>query len=181
MLDECIEHLISRRLDGVLSDDESIELDRAVLRSPEVRAALDAAGRIDDLARRALREGRRDPVGAAVIPPQAGGGRLRRWYGPAAAGLLAAAACVMLATGRQTMRPARDADVRAVAHGSRDTGTPAAGSAGLSSAADAAWEARCAEVVNRDVLGVYDEETRSLYLLEIDRSQLVPVSAQASY
>jgi len=152
-----------------------------VLRSPEVRAALETAGRIDDLARRALRDGLTDPVVPAVAAPQAVGGRPGRWYRPAAAGLLAAAASVMLATGWQTMRPARNADIRAAAPGILESGTPAGGSAELSSPADTAWDTRCAEVVNRDVLGVYDEETRSLYLLEIDRSQLVPVSAQASY
>ncbi len=181
MLDENIERLISRKLDGVLADSESVELDRAVLRSPEVRAALDAAARIDELARRALRDGIATPHAAPAVPPELSTDRLRRWHRSVAAGLLAAAASVILATGWQTLRPNGDAGVRTDAHTALDTGASAAGAAAPPFPAGKGWAERYAEVVNREVLGVYDDKTRSLYLLEIDRSHLRPVAVRASY
>ncbi len=50
MLDERIELLISRELDGELNADERMELDKAILRDPEVREVLDKSRRIDELA-----------------------------------------------------------------------------------------------------------------------------------
>ncbi|UCF33220.1 MAG: hypothetical protein JSV78_12895 [Phycisphaerales bacterium] len=51
-----IENLIVRSLDGELSDDEQLELDRAVLRAPEARRLKEDYERIDALATAALSE-----------------------------------------------------------------------------------------------------------------------------
>ena len=51
---EEIERVIVRRLDGELGEAESLELDRAILRDPEVRALWDEYRRLDALAGGAL-------------------------------------------------------------------------------------------------------------------------------
>ncbi len=53
-VDERIERLIVRRLDGELTDDESLELDRELLRSPQARQLLGEYQEIDDAAVDAL-------------------------------------------------------------------------------------------------------------------------------
>ncbi len=45
-----IERLISRHLDGEITAEEQLELDRAILRDPEVRSLFEEAQRIDSLA-----------------------------------------------------------------------------------------------------------------------------------
>jgi anti-sigma factor RsiW len=49
-VDPKIERLIVRRLDGELTPDEQLELDRALLKCPEARALLEEYERIDGLA-----------------------------------------------------------------------------------------------------------------------------------
>lgn len=53
-VDERIERLIVRRLDGELSDEEALELDRELLRSPQVRQLFEEYQRIDRAAGGAL-------------------------------------------------------------------------------------------------------------------------------
>jgi hypothetical protein len=52
--DERIELLITRKLDGTISDEERLELDRAVMQSPEHRRVLEESERIDALCAGAL-------------------------------------------------------------------------------------------------------------------------------
>ncbi len=54
--DERIELLITRKLDGTISDEERLELDRAVMRSPEHRRVLEESERVDALCAEALAE-----------------------------------------------------------------------------------------------------------------------------
>jgi anti-sigma factor RsiW len=62
-VDERTERLIVRRLDGELSDEEALELDRELLRSPRARELLEEYKRIDGAAAAAL---------AAAIPEDPG-------------------------------------------------------------------------------------------------------------
>jgi len=55
MLDERTERLINRRLDGEITEEESLELDKQLIRSPEARAYLEDLQRQDVLAGQALR------------------------------------------------------------------------------------------------------------------------------
>jgi len=55
MIDEHVERLINRRLDGELTEDESLELDRQLIRSPEARALVEEYERAGALAGDALR------------------------------------------------------------------------------------------------------------------------------
>ncbi len=54
-LDEKIERLINRKLDGELTYDERLELDRALIRSPEHRRMLEELQRIDALCGESIR------------------------------------------------------------------------------------------------------------------------------
>jgi hypothetical protein len=53
-LEERIERLIVRKLDGMLTEDEELELDRILIRSPEARRVYEDYRRIDDLASQSL-------------------------------------------------------------------------------------------------------------------------------
>jgi hypothetical protein len=53
-VDKDIERLIIRRLDGELSNDEQLRLDRELIRNPEARRLLEEYGRIDESAAAAL-------------------------------------------------------------------------------------------------------------------------------
>ena len=55
MLDERLERLISRKLDGELTEAESLELDKLLIRSPEGRAILEEQEQLDLLASESLR------------------------------------------------------------------------------------------------------------------------------
>jgi hypothetical protein len=70
-LEEHIERLIVRRLDGMLTRDEELELDRILIRSPEARQAYEEYRRIDDLASQSLAslfpEGGKAGIGG--VPP----------------------------------------------------------------------------------------------------------------
>lgn len=52
--DERIELLINRKLDNTLTGDEQLELDRALIRSPEHRRMLELSREIDELSREVL-------------------------------------------------------------------------------------------------------------------------------
>ncbi len=52
--DKDIERLIVRRLDGALTPDEELELDRQIIRDPQVRRLLEEYQRIDEWAAAAL-------------------------------------------------------------------------------------------------------------------------------
>ena len=54
MVDERVEHLINRRVDGELTGAESLELDQLLVRSPEARSLLEEYERTYALAREAL-------------------------------------------------------------------------------------------------------------------------------
>ena len=95
---EDIERLISRHLDGDLSPDEKLQLDRAVLRDPETRRLLEESQRIDALASAALSEvvsdaePAFDPLELArPLPQTSRSGYRRAWWlmpGAIAAGFL---------------------------------------------------------------------------------------------
>ncbi|MFQ5411521.1 MAG: zf-HC2 domain-containing protein, partial [Phycisphaerae bacterium] len=89
-VDERVERLISRWLDGEISPAESAELDRALAADPAARALFDDYREGDRLAAAALRE----DVGALRHPPS--NGRFRGWRFAVAGAVLTAAAVVAL-------------------------------------------------------------------------------------
>lgn len=84
-----LERLISRKLDGELTVEQSRELDGILARDPSARRLLDEHRRLDDLAKSAL-GAQFDLSNTAVRPVRAGGLRL------AIAGAVLAAAAVVL-------------------------------------------------------------------------------------
>lgn len=86
--DERIEHLISRKLDGELTDDERLELDRALIRSPEHRRMLEESENIDALCADLIRDSvHADPAVPLVSPSSqrihplpTGPGRRHLWW-----------------------------------------------------------------------------------------------------
>lgn len=51
-----IEHLVSRSLDGILSEEQQLELDRELIRCPEARQLMETSQDVDRLASQALGE-----------------------------------------------------------------------------------------------------------------------------
>lgn len=92
--DDHLERLISRKLDGELSADESLELDKHLIRDPSAQQLFEESERIDELARVFLGEvcaesEERVHVAASAQEPT----RRRRWIGVVPA---IAAACLAL-------------------------------------------------------------------------------------
>ncbi|MCH7814036.1 MAG: hypothetical protein IID40_08450 [Planctomycetes bacterium] len=98
-----IEQLIVRRLDGELTDDERLELDRALMRDPQARRLLQESERIDALAAAALtavveREGQDDTGGLSYVVPAAARPSYSRvwWAMPAAVAAALALGAILL-------------------------------------------------------------------------------------
>lgn len=181
MVDERTELLINRKLDERLTDEERLELDKRLIRCPEARAMLADLERIDEAAVTALASELGPPANESVAangaasmagwrPPAMAGarsarqGRYRFWAMLAASGALAAAVTlVVLLHGSGVVPveqgPAGDSQMVEAATG--DTGTsgtigPRQGPADV-------------QLVGQDVFGVFDADSQSLYLLELDR------------
>ncbi len=178
MIDERTEQLINRRLDHELSEEEALELNKRLIRSPEARALLEEYERTDGLARETLRTwslqagvSGAERAAAEISTPHS---RLSR----IGVGVRAAAAALLLVTmagapsfwkaappqprGRQTdavanlLLPAPAPPASPVVEGPRHE----------------------THQLHRDVIGVWDEETQSIYLLEMDQlaERVVPLS-----
>ncbi len=97
--EQTIEEMILRSLDGRLSEEEQLELDREVIRNPEARRLMDSYRKLDELAAGALqaavpqREASLDPEGwIAGVDQKAPRWRHRNWWlapGAVAAAVLA--------------------------------------------------------------------------------------------
>jgi anti-sigma factor RsiW len=189
MLDDRTELLITRKLDGEIREDELLELNKRLIRSPEARALLEEYERNDALAASTLRallgttEGMAvAAVDAAAASPVAAAPRGGRSFGAAgangairylryAAGGLAAIAAVLAFTVLQ--RPALETPqpLKMVGPNVQSVAVPTAASdeGALASMIDGRRDAR--EQLDQDVMGVYDEKTRSWYMLELERKQ----------
>ena len=92
--DDHIERLISRKLDGELSTDEALELDKHLIRDPSVQQLLEECARIDELAGVFLGEVcAENEERLHVAPADREATRRRRWIGAVPA---VAAACLAL-------------------------------------------------------------------------------------
>lgn len=95
-VDKDIERLIVRRLDGEITDEEELTLNRELIRNPDARELLESYGGIDELAAVALREtvGAGDTrVDTAAVPSRSAAPphTSRRWMWQLASGSIAAA------------------------------------------------------------------------------------------
>jgi anti-sigma factor RsiW len=188
-VDPRLERLIVRGLDGALSDDERLALDRELLRNLDARALHDELSRVDALARDALHAALRvdggsvDPAVISTATPRFWKRAPSRswWLVPGAI----AASCLAVAVARITGPSAvHESDVpeqfiaRHDPHAGnpiRSTMVPASGL--RHGAADGAGilhnvgeRPRIQRDTGREVIGVWGEDG-NLYWLEIDRTR----------
>ena len=103
-MDDHMERLIARQLDGELSEDESLALTREIMRNPEAREAAERGAHIDTCAAKALSAALGDgqtSIDLDTLPEQQVGPSARPyrsvwWLMP---GAVAAALAVMVLTG----------------------------------------------------------------------------------
>ena len=177
--DDHLERLINRKLDGELTRDESLELDKCLIRDPAARQSLEESERIDRLTAALLDEvcAVRDE---ALLPATSRtvARRRMRWFGTLPA---AAAACVALFflwpmfsnpppssrnVGREVIAKVPvDVELPVLAHDS-DRPKPAAT---LASFSDEPAKLRPLREhgTRLNYYGVLDPETQKLYLLEV--------------
>ncbi len=178
--DDHLERLISRKLDGELTPDESLELDKCLIRDPAARQSLEESERIDRLTAALLEEvcAVRDEV---LLPATSHtvARRRMRWFGAIPA---AAAACValffmwpMFSSSPKSSDPiAKFEDMgRALAENDPRTALPDPGPlesrAKLASYSDRLTKLRPLREhgTRLNYYGVLDPETQKLYLLEV--------------
>ncbi len=75
-----MERLIVRRLDGALTEDEALQLDRELIRNPEARRLLEDYVRVDAVASAALREVMRGADGPLDMPAMTFKVPRRGWF-----------------------------------------------------------------------------------------------------
>jgi anti-sigma factor RsiW len=180
MIDERTETLITRRLDGELSAEQSLELDKLLIRSPEARALLEESERIDRLAATALRGAlAHEPAPPASVIERAARRKLIGIF--SGTGTVAAAILLAVVVGgvpRGWLPPAPPTD-HIMPHGPLAGGQEAAGELAFGSLIDGPRHE--AHRIVRDVFGIYDDETQSIYLLEMDHQQTTVVPVTMNY
>ena len=171
------ERMIVRRLDGELGEEESLELDRAILREPEVRRMWESYRRIDELAAASLEGALVRGAGRYDMTRLTGERRVaRRWTahrgwllipGAIAAALLALVVPKpeFLDRGETPSTPAE----RLTARSANDESLPRVSDRSNGLMHNAGMTKRA---TGRDVLGVVGDDG-NLYLLEVDRSRTV--------
>lgn len=187
-MDERTEQLMNRKLDGELTEAEALDLDKQLIKSPEVRALLAELEQNDAVAGRVLRDtlaGKdTDWTTAQPLPAQHTARRWswNRW-------LIAAAACAALAAGLARVAiwpgsqgPNPDKQPSMWVEGPRSESGTAPSLAADDTRTRDAWSHMelldSAKANPHRVIGVIDEETRSVYLLEVEQPPLrvTPVS-----
>jgi hypothetical protein len=171
--DDRLESLISRRLDGELSDTESLELDKWLIRDAEARRCYEELARIDLLASEVLSSAcaeRSEVFSDGVRPTRI----LRRsaWWGLIS---MAAAACLALVLiwPAQTPRdPTHDTLARNPAVSHPGVNTPNSDPFSKPSVQLANYPAEPVRQSGTkvDYYGIFDEGQEKLYLLEVKQT-----------
>lgn len=165
---EHLERMISRKLDGELSAEESLALDKLLIRSPEARCLLEQITALDQAAAAEIVRACSGPVMASVPAPAVrprAGRRIRNWnrFGPP----MTAAACVLVWIGWSIWSQAPVSRQGPAIQVSR----PLAGPGGFQPIAPVAWPAPAYQVGRHvQYYGVYDNDQSKLYLLEVQRT-----------
>ncbi|MEE8170504.1 MAG: hypothetical protein V3T70_08150 [Phycisphaerae bacterium] len=181
VVDEHIERLITRHLDGELTPAETEEFNAIMMKEPAARALLHEYADIDHRAQAALRRVLIKPAAAVASPAP----RRGLWLAAAGAVLAAAAALGLFVFPYQATPPRRpipmivDQRPAAPSPNSRDVRPQYVADRGLSG--PEAWRQivpqRDSLGIRRNCVGVYDPKTRRYYLIEVDRrdSRQTPV------
>lgn len=189
MIDERTENLINRRLDGELTDDESLELDKRLIRSPGAQALMEEYERAGLVAGEVLRTavGEND-VGhdrAEQLARTAAfrGRPWRAWRGGVAVAAVFLGVIIGVGMGYWLSTPAVPVTSDPAVVQPSDVTEPLIATAPTELDRDKVRSLeqppRRERRVVQDVVGVFDEKTRSVYLLEASRveTSLAPVRA----
>ena len=174
MVNERIERLICRRLDGELTREERLELDRALARDPAARALLNDYARNDALVAGALR---RDFESAMTAT--APGYRRGLWL--ATAGSVLVAAAVILFSALPTMQPDVSPDTSGPRTVIRQFPTPPTAPMRLIDYRNVDMRpAHRDRQIQRDVIGIRGEDKNKIYVIERGAAQtrVVPVAGE---
>lgn len=181
-MDDRTEQLITRRLDGEITEEESLELDKRLIRSPEARAHMEEQARIDMLAGEVVREvcspdrsgaNGGDHTGLVCESPNRG---IRRRYLRPIAAVAAAIAVALLVILLPSERPTPTGTTPLATRDDRSVTDPAAKPV-IAVPVENSWSG-LPSAGRHEVLGVYDDATQSLYLLEMSpRSGMSGMSA----
>lgn len=177
MIDERTEQLINRKLDGELTDGESLELDKLLIRDPQARVMLEQLVRIDTQAGEVLRAVTSASVAAAsAVEVAAWAPRRQHWW--QSLGLVTAVAATITLTVLLSQRAL-------LLEGQTPVSPQSVSAPQVVSASGAPRESewniqgprRETLDVDRDVIGVWDRQSGSLYLIEANstRSLVEPV------
>lgn len=169
-LNENIEKLINRRLDGASNIDEELELDRELLRNPEARRVLEECRQIDRIAAVALAETVAATDAVHHVAPARRDVDTQRWALPhwwvLVPGAVAAALLALViprpAILRQTIDPGKIVSTVPV--------FPRSASGGM--ARTVSFPASVKRDTGREVIGVVDD-AGSIYWIEVDRTWTV--------
>lgn len=179
MLDERTEQLINRKVDGELGEGELLELQKRLIRSPEARALLEEYEAMEALASEALhglRAGERLQTQAAAQHAADAVVHAGRW-GWLRPAMAAAAMIAFVVLGSRPFA-GRQADPGLGLPGATRPLAMISGPAGDS--LTSTWDVprRQAERIDGNVVGIYDENTRSYYFIELDQrdTTITPVS-----
>lgn len=176
---ENIERLIVRRLDGAISEDEALALDRELIRNPEARRLQEESQRIDAIAASALDGAvrRHAAFDVASLPPQAREsfrpGFWTRWLVPGAiaAGLLALA-LARFPFERATEKPLPIAERTGGSADQAVPGVPRDYASGGMRYNASMGRPSIKRDTGREVIGVMGEDG-NLYWIEVDRTRTV--------
>lgn len=180
-IDQDVERMIVRRLDGELSAEEELALNRALIRDPEARARAEEYGRIDELARASL-----DAFASAapVLRSVSAGPRVTRaavpgysrvwWLAPVAAAAALALMVTFSGTKLDSSAPPSlafrpDSPAAPLSPMGREAGYEAAG---LERVRAASHVAPARRNVDSETIGVLGEDG-SIYWVEVDRTRTV--------
>ena len=175
-IDERTERLINRKLDGEITPDEELELNKILIRSPATRALLERSAGYDGLARAALREElgeyvppRLEVVAAGALPaPRVG--RRRSWWSGAGGGVLAASLVLIASVWQPALGPtsSRDGSAPHLAGNVALAEPPHVGGDEMRTLpAHLEMPRRQRRAVDRSFIGVYDERTDRYFVLEV--------------
>lgn len=177
-MDDRTEHLISRRIDGELQGDEALELDKHLIRSPDSRRLLEDYEADDRLAREVLRSAfsshpARTEESIAPVTSH-------HWLSRVGLGVRAVAAAILLITmvGVPTWWSRNASPVPTIGSGPAIAALQPETVADLIDAPRVEGPREERRRLNRDVVAVWDEETQSYYILEMDHraETVVPVA-----
>ncbi len=189
MIDEHLEYLMTRQLDGRISEAEQLELNKALIRSPEAHRLFDEYQANDALAADTLRKTFDRPIAPSSTTPAPDVFARNRWRGwSMARSVILVAAAIALAVMIRGIPwstsddPAQVQRPRAISAKPTPLEPPAM--ADLKSAPKPLTPVKVLtprelhEYMPRDFVAVMDEQAQNIYLLEMDRPQTngMPVS-----